>query len=347
VQVDSSTLSGNLGGGIFADPHTQLVVANSTLSGNGVAVTNYDSIFTISISNSTLNESSTSGADISNEAGVITIDNTVLKVGPSGHSIVNIGGGHVTSLGYNLSSDDGGGYLNGPGDQINTDPILGPLQDNGGPTFTHALLPGSPALNAGDPNFTPPPFFDQRGSGFDRVRNGRLDVGSYEEQALLNTPTPTSTPTATPTLTATVTPTATVPPSPTATPSACTVNITDPDCDSVINTQPVDFFVQLSDPTDPSSVQPTDFMVNGTPADSYMIFYLTQIVFHFNTSPAVQGLNVMHIPVGAFICSIGGTPEFTCTFTYQPSTPTPTPTSTPAPRSTPIPRPRPTPAPRP
>jgi hypothetical protein len=41
--------------------------------------------------------------------------------------------------------------LNAIGDQINTDPILGPLQDNGGPTFTHALLTGSPAINAGDP----------------------------------------------------------------------------------------------------------------------------------------------------------------------------------------------------
>jgi hypothetical protein len=145
----------------------------------------------------------------------------------------------------------------------------------------------------------------------------------------------------------TLVPVGTPSPTPTPTPSVCFVNITDPDCDSVINTQPVDFSVQLSDPTDPSSVQPTDFMVNGTPADSYMIFYLTQIVFHFNTSPAVQGVNVMHIPGGAFSCSIGGTPEFTCNFTYQPSTPTPTPTPTRAPRSTPIPRPRPTPAPRP
>jgi hypothetical protein len=60
--------------------------------------------------------------------------------------------------GYNISSDDGGGFLNGPGDQINTDPLLGPLQDNGGPTFTHELLKGSPAIDAGDPNFTPPPL---------------------------------------------------------------------------------------------------------------------------------------------------------------------------------------------
>jgi hypothetical protein len=96
----------------------------------------------------------------------------------------------VTSLGYNISSDDGSGILTGPGDQINTDPLLGPLQDNGGPTFTHALLPGSSAIDEGDPNFTPPPFYDQRGPGFDRVRSGRIDVGSFEVQAG-TTPTPT------------------------------------------------------------------------------------------------------------------------------------------------------------
>src|SRR4029077_16101668 len=84
----------------------------------------------------------------------------------------------VTSHGYNISSDDGSGFLIGPGDQINTDPLLGPLQDNGGPTLTHLLLPGSPAINAGNPGFTPPPFFDQRGPGFDRVVNGRVDIGS-------------------------------------------------------------------------------------------------------------------------------------------------------------------------
>ena len=94
-----------------------------------------------------------------------------------------------------MSSDDGGGFLTGAGDQINTDPLLGPLQDNGGPTFTHALLPGSPAIDAGDPNFTPPPDYDQRGPGFDRVVNGRIDVGSVEIQSA---PTPTPTPTATP-----------------------------------------------------------------------------------------------------------------------------------------------------
>src|SRR5262249_56283595 len=79
-------------------------------------------------------------------------------------------------------SDNGGGSLTATGDQINTDPMLGPLQDNGGPTFTHALLPGSPAIDTGDPSFTPPPDFDQRGPGYPRVGNERIDIGSFEAQ---------------------------------------------------------------------------------------------------------------------------------------------------------------------
>lgn len=76
------------------------------------------------------------------------------------------------------------------GDQINTDPMLGPLQDNGGATFTHALLPGSPAIDAGK-NFAAGST-DQRGSGFVRTfdnasianANGGdgTDVGAYEVQ---------------------------------------------------------------------------------------------------------------------------------------------------------------------
>jgi hypothetical protein len=96
--------------------------------------------------------------------------------------------GTVTSLGYNLSSDDASGFLNQTSDQNSTDPMLGPLQDNGGPTFTHALLTGSPAINAGDPNFNPnnfnpPMLYDQRGTGFARVVNNRIDIGAFEVQA--------------------------------------------------------------------------------------------------------------------------------------------------------------------
>ena len=132
-----------------------------------------------------------------NSPVVVAVSHTIFNVSPGGHSILN-DFGTVTSNGYNVSSDDGGGYLNGTGDQINTDPMLGALQDNGGPTFTRALLPGSPAINAGDPNFTPPPFFDQRGPGFDRVVNGRIDIGSFEVQSSKPSPTPTATPRSTP-----------------------------------------------------------------------------------------------------------------------------------------------------
>jgi hypothetical protein len=60
--------------------------------------------------------------------------------------------------------------------------MLGPLQNNGGPTFTHALLSCSPAINRGDPSFTPPPNYDQRGAGYPRVMDGRIDIGSFEVQ---------------------------------------------------------------------------------------------------------------------------------------------------------------------
>jgi hypothetical protein len=206
LTVSNSTLSGNTtqlhGGGIFNG--AQAVITNSTLNGN----------------------SGMNGGAIVNRLGTLEIKNTVLNRGDLGPNILN-DIGTVTSHGYNLCDDDCAGVLNGPGDQLNTEPLLGPLQDNGGPTFTHALLLGSPAIDSGDPNFTPPPFFDQRGPGFDRVVNGRIDKGSFEVEGPgptpTSTPTPTasatatSTPTMTPTPTATATATATPPPSPTPT----------------------------------------------------------------------------------------------------------------------------------
>lgn len=84
-------------------------------------------------------------------------------------------------------------------------------------------------------------------------------------------------------------------------------------------------------------------MVNGTPANSVTVVSGTEIIFHFDTSPVVEGLNTMHIPAGAFPCGEPGgrVQEFTCTFTYQPSTPTPAPRESPTPRSRPTPRLRP------
>jgi len=72
-----------------------------------------------------------------------------------------------------------------------TDPGLAPLADNGGPTRTMALLPGSVAIDAGPdpvPDF-PGNSDDQRGAGYPRVVNGRVDVGAFEVQPAVLQPT--------------------------------------------------------------------------------------------------------------------------------------------------------------
>lgn len=65
-----------------------------------------------------------------------------------------------------------------PADTLTSDPLLGPLADNGGRTLTHALPAGSPALDAG--NNAQGLAYDQRGIGFPRVRGTRTDIGAFE-----------------------------------------------------------------------------------------------------------------------------------------------------------------------
>ena len=216
LNIVNSTISGNTanteGAGVY-NPVT-LTIINSTFSDNASKIAG--GVFntgTLVITNSTI----TNNTSMFLAGGVVNLNNfqignTILNEGPASANIYNNSSGVVMSLGYNLSSDDAFGILTGPGDQIRTDPKLGPLRNNGGHTLTHALLPGSPAIDAGDPSFTPPPSFDQRGSGFDRVVDGRVDKGSFEAQT---GGTPTATPGFTPT--PTVTPQATATPTPTLT----------------------------------------------------------------------------------------------------------------------------------
>jgi len=253
VTVSNSTISGNVGvcsGGGISSGNGQLTVINSTISGNlsggdagiceqgvGGGISSYAENLTVTnstisgnsaiygggianggnltVTNSTVSGNEGGGVHIFQ--GAAQIGDTVLNAAEFGGTIQNQGG-TVTSLGYNLASDNGGGALTGTGDQINTDPLLGPLQNNGGPTLTHRPLSGSPAIDTGDPSFTPPPFFDQRGPDFDRVVNGRLDIGSFEVQNGKPTPTPTTTPTVTATATATARPSLTPRPRPTPVP---------------------------------------------------------------------------------------------------------------------------------
>jgi hypothetical protein len=97
-----------------------------------------------------------------------------------GHDIA----GSLNSLGHNLIGDGTGGSGYAVTDLVGTsvdpmDPKLGPLQDNGGPTPTMALLPGSPAINAGALTDSE---WDQRGPGYPRLVNGATDIGGYEVQ---------------------------------------------------------------------------------------------------------------------------------------------------------------------
>lgn len=181
LTISNSTLSGNSastsGGGIYnfgnVNSNGRLTVTNSTFSGNSANVGG-GGIYNI--------ESSGNAA--------VTIGDTILNAGASGANIDN-NSGTITSLGYNLSSDDASAFLNATGDQNSTNPQLGPLQNNGGSTFTHALLTGSPAIDGGAPQY------DQRGPGYLRVVNGRIDIGAFEVQSS-STPTPIPAPTATP-----------------------------------------------------------------------------------------------------------------------------------------------------
>jgi hypothetical protein len=193
LTITGSTITGNHadgihdgrplgnGGGISG---TGLVIVNSTISGNWAVAFPGGLWGGGVIKNCTISGNGNGGVFTQG----IEIGNTILN----DNAGANIDG-PATSLGYNISSDDGGGNLTGPGDQINTDPMIGPLQGNGGLTLTHALLPGSPAINAGNPNFTPPPVYDQRGNPFVRVFDGRIDIGSFELQR--SPPAPRSRPT--------------------------------------------------------------------------------------------------------------------------------------------------------
>lgn len=189
LTVTNSTFSGNFagapvdggnGGGIYnngSNGSATLTITNSTFSANwaatfggGIYNCAGNGSATVTVTNSTFSvHFADIGGGIVNigSGATVTVGDTIFNAGSSGVNIYNDFGGVVTSLGYNLSSDDGGGFLAATGDQINTDPMLGPLQDNGGPTFTHAPLTGSPAIDAGK-NFTAGTT-DQRGFGFVRT----------------------------------------------------------------------------------------------------------------------------------------------------------------------------------
>jgi hypothetical protein len=140
-----------------------------------------------------------------------------------------IDGATITSAGNNHIGDSNGdsivaGVVYQASDIRDISPLLGGLADNGGAVPTHALLPGSPAINTGDnanavdPFTNSPLLFDARGTGFSRISDAIVDKGAFEVQS---TPIPTPSPTPNPTPTPAPTPTPTPNPTPTPTPQTC------------------------------------------------------------------------------------------------------------------------------
>lgn len=201
----STNTSGFAGGGISSG--STLTLINSTLSGNS-SVNNGGGldirIGTTKLYNVTLtNNTADSNGDNDGDGGgayIFSSDGTLIAT----HSIIggNIDGsttsnqhpdcsGDLTGAGYNLIANTSGCTLTGDttGTVTGLSPNLGPLQDNDGPTFTHALLVGSPAIDAGnaagcvDPSSLPLTS-DQR--GFFRPADGdgnftsRCDLGAFE-----------------------------------------------------------------------------------------------------------------------------------------------------------------------
>ena len=127
------------------------------------------------ILNSTVNsnDAGIDGGGIHNFSGALTVNNTIVSNRtPNDCSGVDP---EEAALRHNMDSDGTCG-LAGAGDLSNTNPKLGPLQANGGPTLTHALLAGSPAIDAGDN--TACPSRDQR--GYVRPVGAACDIGAYE-----------------------------------------------------------------------------------------------------------------------------------------------------------------------
>jgi hypothetical protein len=209
------------GGAIANLDEATLHLSNVTLSGNtataaGGGIANLDTASAGVFSSTIANNTASAGGGIRN-LGTTSLQNAILSNVDGG----NCSGRPVESQGYNISSD-GTCFIEGPGDRELLNPSLGPLQFNGGNSFTHALFDNSPAVDAGTP--TNCPGLDQR----DRLRpadgdlNGTFvcDIGAYELGAIAPTPTPSTspTPTVTPTVTGTLPPTGT--PTESGTPTA-------------------------------------------------------------------------------------------------------------------------------
>ncbi len=188
VTIEKSEIVGNIaevGAGISYFDDGELNILNTTISGNQASqyggglyveqpVSNKVNIKSTTINNNAANL----GANIFNFDSAVSIANTIIANGDNSSNC----SGTLTSLGFNLSSDDSCS-LSEENDLPNIDPMLGRLNGNGGLTRTHALLEGSLGINAGDD------VVCQSLSGLDQRNfyrgNSVCDIGAVEYEATL------------------------------------------------------------------------------------------------------------------------------------------------------------------
>jgi len=199
LRIINSTFSGNVarqheGGGIAN--YGTLFITNSTVSGNSSGASGlaggilngglFQSSGTLVINNSTLSGNTAGeggGSAIWNVKGSVAVIQNSIVANNTGENCR----GQVASDGYNLSSDDSCSF-DGPGDLNDVDPVLGPLRNNGGPTQTMALLPGSLAIDSGNPSGCKDSEghllkTDQRGKPRpNKEDSSGCDRGAYERQ---------------------------------------------------------------------------------------------------------------------------------------------------------------------
>ncbi|TWT59616.1 choice-of-anchor Q domain-containing protein [Rubinisphaera italica] len=190
TQSTISNNSSNLDGGGFFTQGATVSILNSTITGNRADA---DAGFFSGV-----------GGGIGTLGGTIELNNSLVagNVVGTGNTSDDITSSAIQAVSsFNLIGDSGsaGGLMDGVNGNIvgvngvgirDINTILNTnLVNNGGPTLTHSLLAGSAAIDAGDPAFATPPNTDQRGTGFNRVVNARIDIGALEEDAPQTPPT--------------------------------------------------------------------------------------------------------------------------------------------------------------
>jgi len=184
LTLNNSTVSGNSaktgGGGLY-----------NAINDTGLLALNYSTVAN-NTSDSDNNGSGNGGGINNDQPGTATLQSSIVagnKKGPTGTLNVTAdcsGSGTMISQGFNLTGSGTGCGLGGAGDVTVTPAnvftnVLGVLANNGGPTKTHALLPGSPAIDAGNDSICaadPINGLDQRGVA--RPQGPACDIGAYE-----------------------------------------------------------------------------------------------------------------------------------------------------------------------